>query len=54
MLGIGHHLYWSFGAVAVQKNIRDLEYLKSHSSAAIARSNMIPEIQPTEQDTPLE
>ena len=43
-----------FGAVAVQKNIRDLEYLKTHSSSVITRPNSMSEIQPTEQDTPLE
>ena len=43
-----------FGAVAVQKNIRDLEYLKTHSSSVITRSTTMSEIQSTEQDTPLE
>ena len=43
-----------FGAVAVQKNIRDLEYLETHSSLIITRPNTMSEIQPTEQDTPLE
>lgn len=43
-----------FGAVAVQKNIRDLEYLKTHSSPVISRSNTMSEIHQAEQDTPLE
>ncbi len=39
-----------FGAVAVQKNIRDVEYLKSHSSPVISTPSNMSETTPNDPD----
>lgn len=43
-----------FGAVAVQKNIRDLEYLRTHSSPVISSPKEMTEPSQIEQDHPHE
>lgn len=43
-----------FGAVAVQKNIRDLEYLRTHNSAVIPTHKTHIEANQTENENPLE
>lgn len=43
-----------FGAVAVQKNIRDLEYLRTHKSGEIPLSNTYVETKKLDIDAPLE
>lgn len=43
-----------FGAVAVQKNIRDLEYLRTHESGEIPLSNTYVETKKLDLDAPLE
>lgn len=42
-----------FGAVAVQKNIRDLEYLRTHSSPVISNHTNTSELNQIEHDSPL-
>ncbi|MBU3848242.1 MAG: YiaA/YiaB family protein [Candidatus Acinetobacter avistercoris] len=43
-----------FGAVAVQKNIRDLEYLSTHSSPMISSTKNLSESNYKESEEPLE
>lgn len=43
-----------FGAVAVQKNIRDLEYLRTHNSAVIPTHKTHIDANQTENENPLE
>ena len=41
-----------FGAVAVQKNIRDLEYLRTHSQPELPQPHPVQQVEVKELETP--